>query len=91
MNTLTKLYTPEEVADLLQVSKNLVYELIASKEIYAKKVGRVYRIPAAAVDYFTHNLDYHHLVINASKELGHLHLPHVSHEEIDTTPKGPLD
>lgn len=91
MSDHSKLYTPEEVADLLKVSKNMVYELINNNELYAKKVGRVYRIPAAAVDYFTHNLDYHHLVINASKELGHLHLPHVSHEEIDTSPKGPLD
>lgn len=69
MNTTTHLtvYTPEEVADILKVSKNMVYELIANHELYAKKVGRVYRIPAPAVDYFTHNLDYHTLVVDVSK------------------------
>jgi len=85
----SKLYSPEEVADLLKVSKNMVYELISTKELYAKKIGRVYRIPAAAVDYFTHNLDYHNLVIKTSKELGHLHLPHLQ-TEIENPNKDPL-
>ncbi len=67
MNDHMKLYTPEQVADILQVSKNMVYELIAGNELYAKKVGRVYRVPAAAIDYYTHNMDYHSLVKEVAK------------------------
>lgn len=62
MKTQISYYSPEQVADILQVSKNMVYELIGSGELYAKKVGRVYRVPSAAIDYFTHNMDYHKLV-----------------------------
>lgn len=75
MSDHMKVYTPEEVAAILKVSKNMVYELIATNELYARKVGRVYRIPAVAVDYFTHKLDYHTLVVKTSNELGHLHIP----------------
>lgn len=68
----------------------MVYDLINNNELYAKKVGRVYRIPAPAVDYFTHNLDYHNLVIKTSKELGHLHLPPIHKEETENPNKDPL-
>jgi excisionase family DNA binding protein len=70
MQTHLQTYTPEQVAEILQVSKNMVYELIARGELYAKKIGRMYRIPAAAVEYFTHNLDYHTLVLQSHKEVG---------------------
>jgi excisionase family DNA binding protein len=70
-----KVYTPEEVSGILKVSKNMVYELIGNGELYAKKVGRVYRVPAAALDYFTHNLSYHKLVVEAGKEKSKLDVP----------------
>ena len=38
---LAKAYTPDQVAQMLQLSKNTVYELINRGEIVAKKIGRV--------------------------------------------------
>ena len=53
---LAKMYTPEEVAEVLRVEKNTVYRLISRGEIAAKKFGRVYRIPYSAVAFSqTHN------------------------------------
>ncbi len=43
-----KVYTPEQVAQILQLSKNTIYELIGRGEIIAKKIGKVYRIPASS-------------------------------------------
>ncbi|MGB6882185.1 MAG: helix-turn-helix domain-containing protein, partial [Microgenomates group bacterium] len=34
-------YTPEQVAEILQLSKNTVYELINRGEIIAKRIGKV--------------------------------------------------
>jgi len=53
----TKMYTPEQIADALQLSKNTVYNLISRGEIVAKKIGRVYRIPASSVSYIFTGLD----------------------------------
>jgi len=60
MNTTTsinKVYTPEQVADILQLSKKTVYELIAKGEIVAKKIGKVYRIPASSISFVFTGLD----------------------------------
>ena len=46
-----KLYTPEQVAEMLQLSKNTVYKLINNGEIIAKKLGSVHRIPAGSISY----------------------------------------
>jgi len=46
-----KMYTPEQVADMLQLSKNGVYGFIRSGEIIAKKFGKVYRIPATPLSF----------------------------------------
>ncbi len=51
-------YTPEQVAAMLQLSKNTVYELISRGEIVAKKIGRVYRIPAQSLSFIFTGLDY---------------------------------
>ncbi len=51
-------YTPEQVADLLQLSKNTVYQLINRGEIIAKKIGRVYRIPPSSLSFAFTGLDY---------------------------------
>lgn len=53
-----KMYTPEQVAEALQLSKNTVYGLISKGEIIAKKLGRVYRIPASSLSFMLIGLDY---------------------------------
>ncbi|MDP3973758.1 MAG: helix-turn-helix domain-containing protein [Candidatus Daviesbacteria bacterium] len=54
---LPKVYTPEQVAEILQLSKNTVYGLIARGEIVAKKIGKVYRIPANSLSFLFTGLD----------------------------------
>ena len=53
-----KVYTPEQVADMLQLSKNTIYDLINRGEIVAKKIGKVYRIPASSISFVFTGLDY---------------------------------
>ena len=50
-------YTPEQVATMLQLSKNTVYRLIGSGEIIAKKFGKLYRISPASLSYLFSGLD----------------------------------
>lgn len=52
-----KVYTPEQVAEILQLSKNTVYQLISRGEIIAKKFGKVYRIPASSLSFIFTGLD----------------------------------
>lgn len=54
----TKAYTPEQVAEMLQLSKNTVYDLIGRGEIVAKKIGKLYRISAPSISFFFTGLDY---------------------------------
>lgn len=54
---LPKVYTPEQVAEILQLSKNTIYDLIARGEIVAKKIGKVYRIPASSIAFAFTGLD----------------------------------
>ena len=54
---LPKVYTPEQVAVMLQLSKNTVYQLISRGEIVAKKIGKVYRIPATSLSFIFTGLD----------------------------------
>ena len=53
----TKVYTPEQVAEILQLSKNTIYGLISRGEIIAKKIGNVYRIPARSISFVFTGLD----------------------------------
>lgn len=53
----TKAYTPKQVAAMLQLSKNTVYELINRGEIIAKKLGKVYRIPRSSISFLFTGLD----------------------------------
>lgn len=53
-----KAYTPEQVAEMLQLSKNTVYGLINRGEIVAKKIGKLYRISAPSISFFFTGLDY---------------------------------
>ena len=50
-------YTPEQVASMLQLSKNTVYDLISHGELVAKRFGRVYRIPASSISFMFNGLD----------------------------------
>ncbi|MFV0307466.1 MAG: helix-turn-helix domain-containing protein [Desertimonas sp.] len=43
------LLTPEETADVLNVSRHTVYDLIRLRAISSVKIGRCRRIPADAV------------------------------------------
>ena len=52
-----KAYTPAQVADILQLNKNTVYELINRGEIIAKKIGKVYRIPPSSLSFIFTGLD----------------------------------
>ena len=54
---LPKIYTPDEVAQILQLSKNTIYGLIARGEIIAKKIGKVYRIPKSSLSFVFTGLD----------------------------------
>ena len=52
------MYTPDQVAQILQLSKNTVYALINRGEIVAKRIGKVYRIPASSIFFAFSGLDY---------------------------------
>ena len=57
-NTLPDtVYTPEQVATMLQLSKNTIYELIGRGELVAKRFGRVYRVPASSLNFMFTGLD----------------------------------
>ncbi len=51
-------YTPEQAARMLQLSKNTIYNLIRKGEIIAKKIGKVYRIPASSLSFIFTGLDH---------------------------------
>ena len=57
-NITTPVYTPEQVAEMLQLSKNTVYDLINRGEIVAKKIGKLYRISSPSLSFFFTGLDY---------------------------------
>jgi putative molybdopterin biosynthesis protein len=50
--TKMKVYTPDEVAQLFQISKHTVYELIKRGELQAFKIGNKMRIEQAELDRF---------------------------------------
>lgn len=52
------LYTLEQAAEMLQLSKNTIYDLIGRGELIAKKIGKVYRIPARSLSIAIYGLDY---------------------------------
>ncbi len=53
----SKTYTPEQVAQILQLSKNTIYELINRGEIIAKKIGKVYRVPQSSISFVFTGMD----------------------------------
>ena len=62
----TKTFTPEQVAEILQLSKNTIYELIKRGEIIAKKYGKVYRIPQSSISFVFSGMDED--ILKAQKE-----------------------
>ena len=55
---IPKTYTPGQVASILQLTKNTIYDLIDRGEIVAKKIGKVYRIPVTSVYFALTGMDY---------------------------------
>lgn len=66
-----KVYTPEQVAIMLQLSKNTIYQLINRGEIIAKKIGKSYRIPASSISFVFTGLDFD-LYKAETEDLGNL-------------------
>lgn len=56
-SNITKVYTPEQVAEMLQLNKATIYDLISRGEIIAKRIGKVYRIPASSISFVFTGLD----------------------------------
>lgn len=45
LDNYTDVLTVKETQEILKISKKNIYRLIDNKEIFAKKIGKVYRIP----------------------------------------------
>ena len=52
---MRKAYTPDEVAQMFQISKHTVYELIKRGELQAFKVGNKMRIEHAEIERYKEN------------------------------------
>jgi excisionase family DNA binding protein len=65
------LLTVLEVAGMLGCGRTLVYDLIGSRELPVVKVGRLTRVPVAAVDAFVSR----HLTNTVSSPIGLPHQP----------------
>jgi len=74
---IPKSYTPEQVAEILQLSKNTIYTLIGRGEIVAKKIGKVYRIPSTALSFLFTGLDYD---LYQADQLDRTRLADIEHE-----------
>ena len=49
MTTKKQFYRPDEVAEILSISVDTVYKLIANNQLHAVKIASVWRIPAASI------------------------------------------
>lgn len=54
---LPRTYTPDQAAQILQLSTATVYKLIGRGELVAKRIGKVYRIPASELSFVFSGLD----------------------------------
>lgn len=52
---MEKIFTPEQVADYLQLHHLTVLKLIKSGDLSAFKIGRVYRVPKDSINSFLNN------------------------------------
>lgn len=53
-----QVFTSAQVAEILQVNINTVYKLINKGEIIAKRLGKIYRIPASSISFAFTGMDY---------------------------------
>jgi putative molybdopterin biosynthesis protein len=70
-----KVYTPDEVAQMFQISKHTVYELIKRGELKAFKIGNKMRIEQAELDQFKEQQkapSQRHRATDLAKEFGYL-------------------
>lgn len=56
-SALPQVYTPDQVAQMLQLSTNTVYELINRGEIVAKRLGKTLRVPALSLSFAFYGMD----------------------------------
>ncbi len=54
---LSRLFTPEEMAERLRISRTRAYALIGSGAIDSVKIGRARRISQGAIDRYIHGLE----------------------------------
>ena len=47
-----QIMTADQVADLLQISRDMVYQLANRGELRGRKVGRIWRFSSEAIDEF---------------------------------------
>ncbi len=52
VNMPCEIMTADQVAEALQISRDLVYQLAARGELRGRKVGRIWRFPREAIDEF---------------------------------------
>nr|WP_295303699.1 helix-turn-helix domain-containing protein [uncultured Blautia sp.] len=45
LDNYTDVLTVKEAQEILKINKKTLYRLIDNREIFAKKIGKVYRIP----------------------------------------------
>lgn len=49
---MEKIYTPEQVANVLQIHHLTVLKLIKNKKLKGVKIGRIYRVPESNLKKF---------------------------------------
>ena len=52
MESMREIYTPEQVADYLQVDRETIYRYIRQGKLVASRLGRKYRIPRRSLELF---------------------------------------
>ena len=52
MNVPCQIMTADQVAELLQISRDMVYQLATRGELRGRKVGRIWRFSREAIDEF---------------------------------------
>lgn len=52
-------YSPEQIADILQIDVSTVYRMIKNGDLLAKKISdRIYRIPKSSLYWTIYGIDY---------------------------------
>lgn len=64
-----ELYTPQEIADLLKIKKNTVYELIKRGDLKCRKIGKQFRIRKDDLEEYLDTADSNSLTKESDKQL----------------------